>query len=128
MTDKPRVINLKDCEQFITKDGSSIREIMAPRNSMIEKQSLAEAVVPVGCVTHEHYHATSEEIYYILSGSGEMWVAGETFQVRGGDAVALLPGTRHKIRNIGDDKLVFLCICVPPYEHHDTVITEDNQE
>ncbi len=128
MTDKrdikPRVIGIDDCVQFVTKDGSRIREIMAPRNSMVERQSLAEAVVPVGGETHEHYHATSEEIYFMLSGEAEMWVEGETFRVRQGDSVALLPGNRHKIRNTGNTELVFLCICVPPYEHEDTVITE----
>ncbi len=121
---KPRKINVADCPQFVTKDTSKIREILAPRNSLIRQQSLAEAVVPVGGATEEHYHATSEEIYYILGGTGEMQVEGQSFPVREGDAVALLPGERHKIWNRGDQNLVFLCICVPPYEHDDTVITE----
>ncbi len=124
MPPKPRVVNIADCEQFVTKDGSKIREIMAPRNALIERQSLAEAVVPVGGCTTEHFHATSEEIYYILSGAGEMRVEGETFAVKAGDAIALRPGTIHKIWNRGDCDLVFLCLCVPPYEHDDTVMTE----
>ncbi len=124
MVAKPRVINITDCEQFVTKDGSKIREIMAPRNSLIERQSLAEAVVPVGGCTTEHYHATSEEIYYVLSGHGEMCVAGETFSVKPGDAIALPARTIHKIWNRSQEDLVFLCLCVPPYEHDDTVMTE----
>jgi mannose-6-phosphate isomerase-like protein (cupin superfamily) len=119
-----KIINIGDCPQFITKDHSKIREIMAPRNSAIERQSLAEAVVPVGSATEEHFHKDSEEIYYILSGIGEIRVDGEIASVRGGDAIALLPGSVHKIWNRGDSDLVFLCICVPPYEHDDTVITE----
>lgn len=121
---KPRVVNLSDCEPFITKDGSRIRELMAPRNSLISRQSLAEAVVPAGGATTEHFHSTSEEIYYILEGVGEMRVGGEIFRVGPGDAVALPPGTIHKIWNRGDCDLIFLCICVPPYEHDDTVMTE----
>ena len=121
---KPDIINIESCRQFITKDQSKIREIMAPRNSTIQRQSLAEAVVPVGCATQEHYHAHSEEIYYILSGVGEIRVHGETAPVRAGDAIALPPGSVHKIWNCGDSDLVFLCICVPPYEHDDTIITE----
>lgn len=124
MADKPQIIKLGDCEQFITKDGSRIREIMAPRNSIIERQSLAEAVVPIGGETHEHYHATSEEIYFIMRGMGEMQFPDSTRRVEPGDAIALPPETRHKIRNVGNSELVFLCICVPPYEHDDTVITE----
>ncbi len=121
---RPRRINIENCAQFVTKDTSKIREILAPRNSILRQQSLAEAIVPAGGATEEHYHATSEEIYYVLSGAGEMRVEDETFVVREGDAVALLPGERHKIWNRGNADLVFLCICVPSYEHDDTVITE----
>lgn len=121
---KSRKVNIEDCPQFVTKDTSKIREILAPRNSLLKQQSLAEAVVPAGGATEEHFHAKSEEIYFVLSGMGEMRVAGEMFLVQEGDAVALLPGERHKIWNRGTTDLVFLCICVPPYEHDDTVITE----
>jgi mannose-6-phosphate isomerase-like protein (cupin superfamily) len=125
MVELPGIIKLGDCEQFTTKDGSRIREIMAPRNSIIKKQSLAEAVVSIGGETEEHYHATSEEIYFIMRGMGEMTVAEKEFRVEPGDAVALPPGTRHKIKNVGNEDLMFLCICVPSYEHGDTVITEE---
>lgn len=121
------IINIDDCFQFVTKDKSRIREIMAPRNSSIERQSFAEAVVPVGCGTDEHYHRNSEEVYYIISGCGEIRVDGEIAPVKPGDAIALKPGAVHKIWNRGSTDLVFLCICVPPYEHDDTVITEKPQ-
>ncbi|MGB5105316.1 MAG: cupin domain-containing protein [Candidatus Zixiibacteriota bacterium] len=85
---------------------------------------MAEATVAVGGATEEHYHATSEEIYYIIKGQGEMRVGEEQFAVNAGDAIALLPGEKHKIWNRGETELVFLCMCVPPYEHDDTVITE----
>jgi hypothetical protein len=48
--------NLNDVPSFITKDGSEIRELLAHRNSVIRNQSLAEARVPVGASTQEHYH------------------------------------------------------------------------
>jgi mannose-6-phosphate isomerase-like protein (cupin superfamily) len=120
----PNITNISDSPQFVTKDRSKIREIMAPRNSIIARQSLAEAVVPVGSATDEHYHKDSEEIYFVLSGVGEIRVNGESAPVRKGDAIALLPGVVHKIWNRGDSDLVFLCVCVPAYEHDDTVITE----
>jgi hypothetical protein len=48
--------NLTDVPAFTTKDGSEIRELLAHRNSAIQNQSLAEARVPVGGSTLEHYH------------------------------------------------------------------------
>lgn len=119
------IVNLENCERFTTKDGSSIRELLSPRNSSLERQSLAEATVPPGGATTEHIHRQSEEIYYILKGTAEMRVAGETASVGPGDAIVLPPGARHQIVNNGDSDLVFLCICVPAYTHEDTELLED---
>jgi len=118
------VKNLDDVPAFITKDGSEIRELLAHRNSAIRNQSLAEARVPVGGSTLEHYHPTTEEIYYITSGSGRMRIEDETREVVPGDAIAIPPGRRHKIWNTGKAPLRLLCCCAPAYDDKDTVITE----
>jgi mannose-6-phosphate isomerase-like protein (cupin superfamily) len=118
------VMNLEDMAPFITKDGSEIRELLAHRNSAIRNQSLAEARLPVGGATQEHYHPRTEEIYYITHGTGKMRVAGEMRDVRPGDAIAIPPGQKHKLWNTGRETLRLLCCCAPAYEHTDTVITE----
>jgi len=118
------IINLADAPPFITKDGSEIRELLAHRNSAIANQSLAEARVPVGGATDEHYHIKTEEIYYITNGQGRMRIEDETREVKVGDAIAIPPGKKHKIWNTGDETLKLLCCCAPCYEHDDTVITE----
>ena len=109
---------------FITKDGSEIRELLAHRNSGIQRQSLAEARLPVGASTQEHYHARTEEIYYVTHGAGRIRIEGEIREVKPGDAIAILPGQKHKIWNVGPEPLRFLCCCAPAYEHSDTFITE----
>lgn len=118
------VIQRNDTQPFITKDGSTIRELLAYRNSSIRNQSLAEATVPPGVKTQAHYHPTTEEIYYILSGEGVMTIAGESRQVGPGDAISIPPGQVHSIENQTLENLVFLCCCAPGYEHHDTVLVE----
>ena len=120
--------NLAEVPAFITRDGSEIRELLAHRNSVIRNQSLAEARLPVGAATQEHYHPRTEEIYYITHGSGKIRVAGETRDVRHGDAIAIPPGQKHKLWNTGSETLRLLCCCAPAYEHADTVITEDIRE
>jgi mannose-6-phosphate isomerase-like protein (cupin superfamily) len=116
--------NLKEVAPFITKDGSEIRELLAHRNSAIRNQSLAEARLPAGASTQEHYHVRTEEIYYITHGAGRIRIDGETRDVNVGDAIAILPGQKHKLWNTGSDTLRLLCCCAPAYEHEDTVITE----
>ena len=118
------IINRDDVKPFITKDTSEIREILAPRNSSIKNQSLAEARLLPGRSTEEHYHIQTEEIYYILSGKGQMVIDGEKCDVKKHDGIAILPGVRHRITNTGKEDLIFLCCCAPAYEHDDTVITE----
>lgn len=118
------VKNLNEVPAFITKDGSEIRELLAYRNSAIRNQSLAEARVPIGGSTQEHCHPRAEEIYYITHGAGRMRIEGEERDVRPGDAIAILPGQRHKLWNTGGETLRLLCCCAPAYEHEDTVIVE----
>ena len=118
------VKNLAEVPAFITKDGSEIRELLSHRNSAIRNQSLAEARVPVGGSTMEHYHPQAEEIYYITAGTGRMRIEAELREVRSGDAIAIPPGRKHKIWNTGSETLRLLCCCAPAYEHSDTIITE----
>ena len=116
--------NLAEVPSFTTKDGSEIRELLAYRNSVIRQQSLAEARLPSGGSTQEHYHPKTEEIYYITHGTGEIRIEGELRPVRVGDAIAIPPGQRHKLWNTGTETLRLLCCCAPGYEHTDTIITE----
>lgn len=116
--------HLSDVPVFITKDGSEIRELLAHRNSSIRNQSLAEARLPVGASTQEHYHPKAEEIYYITHGIGRIRIENEMRDVKWGDAIAILPGKKHKLWNTGTETLRLLCCCTPAYEHNDTIITE----
>ncbi len=118
------VKNLDTVPAFTTKDGSEIRELLAHRNSVIRNQSLAEARLPVGAATLEHYHPQTEEIYYITHGTGRIRIEGEIRDVVPGDAIAIRPGQKHKLWNNGTEPLRLLCCCAPAYEHSDTVITE----
>ena len=118
------IVNLHNAAPFVTKDGSEIRELLAHRNSSIRNQSLAEARLPIGCATQEHYHPLAEEIYYITQGTGRIRIEGEMREVGVGDAIAIRPGQKHKLWNTGADPLHLLCCCAPAYEHSDTVITE----
>jgi mannose-6-phosphate isomerase-like protein (cupin superfamily) len=57
------------------------------------------------------YHLQKEdEIYYFLSGTGEMTINGRTFPVRGGMAVLTHPGSHHGLKQTGPDDLVLLIV------------------
>jgi mannose-6-phosphate isomerase-like protein (cupin superfamily) len=107
-------------EPFVTADGSTIRELLGTASGHVQNQSLAEATLEPGQATARHYHGESEELYYLLEGSGEMEVDGERAGVGPGDAILIPPGAWHQIRATGDGALRFLCCCAPAYRHEDT--------
>jgi mannose-6-phosphate isomerase-like protein (cupin superfamily) len=117
-------VRLEDRESFITADGSSIRELAGIPSGNSVNQSLAEATVPPGATTFEHFHKVSEEIYHFVSGAGRMRLGDEEAPVRAGDTVVIAPGVKHKLWADGDDPLVLLCCCSPAYSHEDTVLLE----
>lgn len=98
----------------IAPDGTLGRILLA-----LNGGSLAHFTLPAGATSHAVKHRTVEEIWFFLSGRGEIW--------RGSDAreeiVAALPGTSITIplgtafqfRALGEEPLVFLAITMPPW-------------
>ena len=55
------------------------------------------------------YHLqTEDEIYYVLSGKGEMTVDDKKFEVTPGTAVLTRPGSSHGLKQVGTEDLVIL--------------------
>jgi mannose-6-phosphate isomerase-like protein (cupin superfamily) len=119
-----RVDNLNDVEPFVTLDGSEIRELAGQASGNAVNQSLAEATVAAGAETAEHYHRTTEEIYFFTHGAGRMRLGDEERSVGPGDAVVIAPGLRHKLWCTGSEPLRLLCCCAPGYSDADTVMLE----
>jgi mannose-6-phosphate isomerase-like protein (cupin superfamily) len=117
------IIRSSERDPLTPPDGSEVRELARPPGSA-RNQSLAEARLPPGSATVEHFHRTAEEIYYFLEGSGRMRLEDDTASVAPGDAVVIPPGTKHKLWNTGSERLVLLCCCAPPYSDDDTVLCE----
>lgn len=117
-------VRLEQRESFITADGSSIRELVGLPSGNASQQSVAEATVPPGGQTVEHFHRATEEVYLFTQGEGRMRLGDEETEVRAGDTVVIPPGVKHKLWNAGPDPLVLLCCCAPPYRDEDTVLLD----
>jgi mannose-6-phosphate isomerase-like protein (cupin superfamily) len=120
-------LRIEEREAFVTADGSEIRELAGIPSGNAVNQSLAEATVPAGGDTIEHFHRLSEEIYLFTNGRGRMRLGDDEFEVRAGDCVVIAPGVPHKLWADGDAPLVVLCCCAPPYSHEDTVLLEERE-
>ena len=117
-------IRIAQIETIVAPDGSSVREIAGPSAGTAANQSLAEATVPPGGETIEHFHRETEELYVFTGGSGRMRLGDEEFGVSAGETVPIPPGARHKLWNDGSEPLTLLCCCSPPYSDADTVLCQ----
>ncbi len=77
--------------------------------------SLARARVPPGVTTARHA-LTVDERYVIEKGRGKVEIDGIESDVSRGDVVLIPRGASQRIRNLGDEDLVFLCVCTPRFE------------
>jgi mannose-6-phosphate isomerase-like protein (cupin superfamily) len=111
--------NRENVEPYVTKDKSTIWELYNPDNAPVEGFSVAEADVGAGMETEAHLHKTSQEIYYILEGTGTMQLDDQPFEVKAGDSILIPPGTPHNVK-AGENGIRILCICCPAYSHGDT--------
>lgn len=60
-----------------------------------------------------HNHRVNEEMFFVLSGKGEIRIGEMTYPIRSGDIIACPPGgpeTAHQIINNSDEELRYLAI------------------
>lgn len=89
---------------------------MAPVGAKIGAQLLGYNItaVPPGMRAFPlHNHHVNEEMFFILSGGGELRIGDERFTLRAGDFIASPPGgpeTAHQIVNTGSEELRYLAV------------------
>lgn len=83
-----------------------------------------------GAVPFVHAHKQNEELYYVLSGKGELYIDGEVLPLKEGDAFRIDPAGKRAIRAAQDSELRYLCIqtkvgSLEGYTMEDGIILED---
>lgn len=105
----------------IAPDGSEIRLLGARDGG-----SFAHCTLPPGATSLAVRHRTVEEIWYILSGAGEVWrsfdVREEVTPVGPGTAITIPLGTHFQFRTVGDAPLRFVLTTMPPWPGADEAI------
>ncbi len=106
-------MTLPDGHDVIAPDGSEVRILLALRGG-----SMAHFRLAAGQVSRAVRHRTVEEIWFILSGHGEMWRcagAEETITALApGTCLAIEPGTRFQFR-AGGARLAAVAVTMPPW-------------
>lgn len=89
-------------------------------------------VMPMETVKPAHSHPTGEELIYVISGQGKVYVDGEVQDLSPGDAVLFTRGCIHMVRNSGREEMKVICFFAPAtslgdYRFHPEVSFPENQ-
>jgi len=111
-------------EHHTAGDLCLLAEILHPDREKLpfKEYSLAHAeILPYGR-TVAHKLLKSTEVYWIISGSGVIYIDGSPIELKKGRAVVIPPSSVQYILNDNDEKLEFICIVSPPWNKPDEVI------
>jgi mannose-6-phosphate isomerase-like protein (cupin superfamily) len=70
-------------------------------------------VLPGETVRPAHSHPNSEELIYIMSGSGRVMIEGEIGDVKEGSAILFEQGKVHMLKNTSDIEMKVICFFAP---------------
>ncbi len=108
--------SLQDLTSFEAGDKTEIIEILHPKNDNIPLgYSLAHASLDIGKASLPHILELCSETYFILEGTGSVFIGADERKVNKGDMVFIPAGASQYVENQGDTKLEFLCIVSPPW-------------
>lgn len=101
----------------LSNPGVTSRQLLCPANSTSERVTITEVHLLPGASQPRHTHASSEQIWYALEGTGTLMLAEEqerTFNV--GDVVRFEDGDVHGLCNTGEEEFVYLSVTAPPID------------
>jgi mannose-6-phosphate isomerase-like protein (cupin superfamily) len=81
-----------------------------PENFEAKVRLCSRMTIPPGASIGNHTHATEDEIYLVLLGSGRILENGEWTAIRTGDAILTGKGDSHGVENDGTEPLIIAAI------------------
>ena len=106
--------------------GRSLKWLITAENKLSSNFSLNTVVIkPGNTVKPAHAHPKMEELIYIISGKGKVYIDGHVDEVRAGTVVLFKPGSIHMVRNDGEENMKIICVFIPPATFDDYVYYED---
>ncbi|MDF1698741.1 MAG: cupin domain-containing protein [Saprospiraceae bacterium] len=117
----PHLIQPNESKEFFTSERCHILELLNNHDTTAPF-SIARARVEPGVTTAWHRLNGIKEYYYILEGRGFIELGeNEGFEVQKNDLIKIDENMAQRIKNTGDEDLLFLCLCNPPF-------TDENYE
>ena len=100
--------------EYLAPDGSQIRLLAS-----VEGGSMCHCTLPPGEVSKAVAHRTVEELWYCISGKGQVWRKQGNVEAvvdfSPGVSLSIPTGTTFQFRSTGDDPLCILITSIPPW-------------
>lgn len=110
---------------FVARDEALIYELFRESGLAIRNMSIASGTLKRGQRAISHFHRNSEEMYYVLSGHGRVYIGDTIDIISAGDAVFIPIGAVHALDNRDSSgPLKVLAISSPPYSDEDIFFVE----
>jgi quercetin dioxygenase-like cupin family protein len=100
-------VSLDDVEPIPLPGGSWSRMVLNDKSLSGNTASLGYSVFTPGCVTAMVSHET-EEVAYVLSGTGELRLDGENVPFAAGQGLFVPAGVWHAVANTGQEDVVMV--------------------
>jgi len=98
----------------LAPDGSEIRELVR-----VSGGSMAHCTLPEGATSMAVTHCTVDEVWYVVSGRGQVWRKREAedsvVDASPGLSLSIEVGTHFQFRNTGDKPLCIVITTMPPW-------------
>lgn len=95
--------------------GVRSEQLLFPENSVSNRVTITRVTVAPGARNPRHVHATSEQLWVALQGSGRLLLEGAaTAPFTAGEVARFAEGEVHGFENNGSGKFVYLSVTSPP--------------
>jgi len=98
----------------LSNGGVRSAQLLFPENSASQRVTITRVTVAPGAKNPPHVHATSEQVWVALQGSGLLLLGSTTAQFAEGDVVRFAEGDVHGLENTGAVDFVYLSVTSPP--------------
>lgn len=109
-------MHLKDLEKT-AKENTTFRTVVA---SSQHTQVVVMDIKPGEDIGKET-HAENDQVLYLVSGKGTVYLNGQESEFNPGDCVLVPAGTEHNFTTIGDESMKIITTYSPPHHPEGTV-------
>jgi mannose-6-phosphate isomerase-like protein (cupin superfamily) len=111
-----------DIERLTTGNGDFRRVLYTGQHLQLVLMTL-----PPGCDIGAEVHEDRDQFFRFEEGEGEVDIDDNTYKVMDGSGIVVPAGSRHNVRNTGDQPLKLYTLYGPP-EHKDGIVQATKEE